>query len=363
MKKNQDKQIKVIANLIKYSGLFYLNKLIPVSKSMPSKIGDLFYEKKYEYSSFRHGYSYGVYKNKNGKKYFVKKWTGKFKDFEYQMMKNEEKVLSVLAKPHEEVIKSNIRLRHLKIPKILASTEHANEYMLVYDYIEKDNHKKHSAKDYGYYEEIIFLFEQIGKKLKQKDLLNIQKRLPETIIATYLLGLSKSILNYPQALPAIATNFPYFIMNLETLLSEKNLKLSHRDLYANNIIKNKENITIIDFALCTLTVPYYEQVAILINHWNEKDARITYCKQLEMLKKTNLQNWKLYQLLSIAIATHHLTDSKLPKYKVKLYCEFLNDFKNIAKYNARIYESKSQFFSGIFAISGSDFVTNLPNSI
>ncbi len=359
-KQNKNNQLTLIVNLIRQSALLYVNRMIPSKKSLPKNIGGFYFDSTYKYTSFRHGYCYGVYKNKNGKMFFAKMWAGKFKDFEYQMMKNEETVLGTLKRPYNEVIKKHENLSYINLPNIILSKEDKNSFILLYDYIESDK-QNHTAQQHNYYTDMISLFENIGNNLTENEKRKMQNRKPETIITTYILGCLKSIINHPSAATALLKNVPFFVININTLISEKNLKLSHRDLYINNIIKNKKNITIVDFALCVFTLKYYEQIAILINHWNEKNARQIYIEQLSQFTKKDKKSEKLYKLLSIAIATHHLTDSKLAKEKVTLYSDFLNNISNVGASNK--YSKQSTIFSGIFALTESNIATHIQNSL
>ncbi len=342
--KKTSSQFEIFMTLVFRTILAHINKLFPKIMPLPKIVDNYKLTTRLAYKSNWNNYKIGLYKDKTGKKYFAKQWSGRFKDFEYAMLENEEKALTSLQK-----IKVNAKT-NIKIPHVINSFKTANSYIVLFDYIEKNKTSLKGESLENLYDAINYM-KKLGenKSLRKK----IQERKSGFVFATYILSLVIILLTNPKLFPLVVRHFPYFIKHIKVFINNKDLILTHRDIHYENILLSKSQLYLIDFALCAFTLEYIEEITMLAHAWNDKLAKKSFEEKFYNLFKENKQNHTLFLLSTIAVVTHLLTEKSQSKIDTKNYKSMLNTtFALATKSTHKVQEAIMVMFALLHAKSG-----------
>lgn len=230
-----------------------VNRLLKVEGQSPKQIGEyrlLFNRKK---SDSTKNLSIGIYQ-KNGKKYFVKTWTGRLKDLGYYFLVNEFE----LAKIIEEEF-----ARH---SKLLSSTpveiiKNSNQVHVVYCFIEaKSLTEVTKAIQLQTLEKVYTELEKVSQK---SHILN--KLLPHLSKGHYSFTLVTVAIGLIVRSPKLARNIIRKCWLCAQLLYKENpaMSLAHRDLTPENIMVDKDKIYLIDGEDYVYTFDGYDEIYLM----------------------------------------------------------------------------------------------------
>ncbi len=311
---------------VKDIALLFVNEIISIQNEPPAKISNYVLFKKYEPESRSKNYTFGIYKDTTGKKYFAKIWSGRFRDFEYTMLKNESVSLKLLNKVYERV-SNNIpqNFKDIQLAKVVYAKSQNNSLAVVFDYIDIEKKTSVSKMDSSSLIYSSGLISFLGENMTKRERELFQKRSFVFVFFAYFLSILKISFANPKESYLAFKNIPLFLKGIRHLHSEEELSLSHRDLNRTNIIVVGSKVFIVDFALCLFAIQYYDKLSMLIYHWDSIPHRKEIYRDLSMQISHNPNLRPLFIALLVYIATYFLTNSRtLPNQKKRCINILLN---------------------------------------
>lgn len=230
-------------------------------------------------------YFYGIY-IKKGKKYFIKTWSGKIHDFNYQLLINELIVNKVL---YNRLFKGKFRT-----PKIIEYISTKNSLSVVYEYIEG---KSLLAYPLSKQSQVIALvmkyFKEISNTPKtRKHLSNLERKDKMYYLNSLNFLTIMSLISSPKNASLVVKGYLKALKNYLDL-KNSNLVINHCDLNPDNILISNGRYYIIDCGRVSLTIPGYDLTYVSLNPSFSKLA-------IELSKKIgNSENQFLKIYLSI----------------------------------------------------------------
>lgn len=297
---------------IKDIALLFVNEIISIENEPPAKISNYVLFKKYEPESKSKNYTFGIYKDITGKKYFAKIWSGRFRDFEYKMLRNELISLNVLHRVYKRISKNIPEdFKDIKLAKVVYTKSKKHSLIVIFDYIDVARKTAITKVPSENLIQSSGLISYIGEHMSKKECGMLQKRSYIFIFFAYFLSVLKIFLTNPKLSFLAVKNVPHFLKGSRHLLREKDLQLNHRDLNKTNIIVIGSRVFIVDFALCLFAIQYYDKLSMLIYHWDSIPHRKELYRNLSIQISHNPNLRPLFIALLIYIATYFLTNSKI----------------------------------------------------
>ncbi len=292
--------------------LLIINELISIDIEPPVKIGEYVLLKKYEPESRSKNYAFGIYKDAKGKKYFAKIWSGRFRDFEYKMLKNELTSLSVLNRVYKRMSRNLPQnFKDIKLANVVYTKSKKHSLIVIFDYIEIKNKTSIVKVPSASLIQSSDLISYLGENMTPKEKKSLQRRSFIFIFFAYFLSILKLIFTNPKHSYLVFKNIPLFLKGARHILSTDQLSLSHRDLNNTNIIVVGSKVFLVDFALCLFAVKYYDKLSMLVYHWDSISHRKEIYRDLSIQIKHNPGLKPLFIALLVYIATYFLTNSKI----------------------------------------------------
>ena len=198
-------------------------------------------------------FSIGMYA-KNGKKFFIKTWTGRLKNMEYNTLINEY-VLSTFIKGRLKNLHKHIKI---KIPTPVEHISTKSSFSVVYEYISGP-----SLADLQLSQQIKVLtrtlseFKILTKSMTKEELNSFPKRSKLFYLLALPIHVLISTLHDFELLPYVLVEAARSL-RLYPSLKKTPLTLAHRDLIPENIILHKEHPYLIDCGSFVLTHPDYD---------------------------------------------------------------------------------------------------------
>lgn len=221
------------------------------------KIGPyLLYKKIIKENAFN-PYFIGIYKRDN-KRYFIKTWKGKIKDYHYQALVNEVLVNKVL---YNKLLSGKIRT-----PKIIEFFLTKNSLSVVYEYIEGKSLLSYSLiEQTKILSSVIKCFKIISSKSFNKKYLNdLEKKgsifYLNSLSFITLISLISSLKNWKVIIKGYFKALKHY-----SSIKKSYLTINHCDLYPENILISKDKYYIIDCGRLSLTIPEYDLTFISLN--------------------------------------------------------------------------------------------------
>ena len=295
---------------------------------LPKEINDYSLVKNIK-SKFSNDLANGIYKNKKNEYIFVKYWTGKFKNYNYNTLKNEAQILSVTTNLLNK--NSPKKFNNIRIPKLLQVIENENSLFLITEYIKGSNiwnlPRKNQFEIYIHISEYLdYLSTKINKNHKKL----ISARYGYHYIILYFLLVIKAILIRPNAWRLLLKGVPIVFFNIAKILTLDTKTLVHRDLTMDNIMYAKNTYYLIDFQLSVLTYKLLDYITTLAFTWNKKgQMHIHFIKDVlnPYLGKNN--NTELLKPLIIIAGTHKLIGTNFSSKRI-------NDFKQFIEFGINL---------------------------
>jgi hypothetical protein len=299
--------------------------------SFPKKIGKYkFINQFYKNGYLQPFYQYGIYKDDKNNKAFAKMWNAPFKNYAYYTLKNEIIVYQILNNVINRTSKLlPLHLRNVHIPQIIDSKEEKQSLIILLEFIRGTNAE--SLKDdqkLEVYLKAVDFYRFISKNLTSKEQLLLSKRTARNYILIYPLILINAIINYPKQFMTFIKSIPYFVGSIPSIVVNKELVLTQRDLQFKNILINKKQIILIDLEMCVLTNPLAEYANTLRSISNQKKLFTRLLKEINKRFGFDESYKKQLSCLSVNITTHSLVDKKLPSaylHKDVQFLKFLNN--------------------------------------
>lgn len=220
------------------------------------KIGPYVLYKKIEKENGFKAYFVGIYKKEN-KKYFVKTWSGKTKDINYQILLNELVI--------NEVLYSKLLKGKIETPKIIEHFSTKNSLSVIYEYIEGKSLLSYPLNfQTKTMSKIINLFKKISLESSNKYLNILEKKDKSFYLGSLSYITLLTLISSPKEYSLIFNAYVKAFANFFNIKRSK-LTINHGDLNPDNILVSKNKHYIIDCGRLALTLPEYDLTYISLN--------------------------------------------------------------------------------------------------
>lgn len=210
------------------------DKSMVMKSVLPKKIGNLSLLRTIEDGKLSTKYKLGVYKN-NGKKYFVKKWSGKIRNYDYFDLLGEYQKSRIIYKKAKKL--------GLQIPKPIKLIKGKDYVIFVSEYINANNSLPLKTTDVL---ETLKRVESLYKDLNKSEIMMIGSKTVTYMLLSYciflLAALIKGKINIQQLISYLKC-FMYAIFRLRKI----KISLNHGDLHSKNMIVSQNGLYLIDF--------------------------------------------------------------------------------------------------------------------
>lgn len=208
-------------------------------------------------------YYTGIYK-RNNKKFFIKTWQGKFKDYFYYSIINEYVAVNLLNEKIN-LIQDN---KNIKIPKIVNLIKGKNKFSIIYEYIEGKPLKNLNKKEVN---ENIYLAENLFNKISFVLSTNDKKTIMKRTKYFYLLLMpffSVLLIFYEPKEIKLILKALFTSLSSHTFYENK-LFLAHRDMQPDNFIVTNNYIYLLDYEQIVLTIPGYDMAYFTVESFEK----------------------------------------------------------------------------------------------
>lgn len=228
------------------------------------KIGEYELHKKITKKNGFNPYFIGIYK-KGKKRFFIKTWEGKIKDFNYHILVNELLINKIL---HKKFMKGQLRT-----PQIIEYFSSRNSLSVVFEYIEGTPLNSFSVtKQAEVISFVIDFFKEISKdSLNSRHLKHIEKKDKLFYFTSLHLLTLVSLISSPRNFKLIIKAYLKALINFFDF-GKQDLIINHGDLNPDNILISNGKYFILDCGRLSLTVPGYDQAYIELNPIHSKLA-------------------------------------------------------------------------------------------
>ena len=248
------------------------------------------------------------YALKSGQKYFVK--TASLSDERnLETLNREISIYQTLMKT-----KNSYNKKDIAIPRYKTSILRNDLLSLVIQEVEGESIlKRNISKRVEVYSKCIKFVRELGDKVNSEDLKLIGKRTVFQEVVMYPFLLAVSLHRNPKHFLLLLKGGKFFALNFLRILTNPRYVLTHRDLHGENILVGDKKIYIVDWENARYADSYMEYVVILLATWSSKRSRNYFLSFLEDKKKA--------ASLIIKMATHYLTEERVPNWKKKDYLD------------------------------------------
>ncbi len=269
-----------------------------------------------------HKYRYGIFKNGNNRKVFVKMLNGGSQMNRVWML-NEIQVYKLIS----EIVSKHNPPYKIRPPKLEGYSVSKNEALLVLEYVDGSNgHSLSSEKKSEVFQEALDLLSWIYENLSVKDRKKLVVRNSWHILVLTILNYLKAVLRYPKLTFKLSKGVLSFLSGYPYLVIDGRKALLHRDLGDWNLICSKGGkVYLTDFQLACVGHPHIDLAVILLKSWNDKEFRDLFFKsqlykdtQHTFVSRSILKAISIYQ----AIYDLSLSDGGDPKSAVEFLVHF-----------------------------------------
>lgn len=318
---------------MKLSNLLFAQVITPVLNLVvkqpkpvfPQHIGQFKYQRRF-YPSVLNTYALAIYKDPSGNKAIAKLWCGKVRGLTYYALKNELATLKLLSSAFNRV-KNSLpkKYSNIHIPALSAWVENRNQLIILKEYVEGSNATSlNTTKKINIYLKSNDFLEYLGKNLNKKEMKNVASRSASGIVILYPFLLIKALFANHKASWNLIKGIPLFLKSITNFLNYTSQSLGDRDLVLNNILASGKNIYLIDIQFAMYSNPLYDSIYRLCAHWDIKDLRLQLHEHAKSISKKYVKEPDtLIKGLMVHVATHTLTDNKLPRHITNRNLEFL----------------------------------------
>ncbi|MBI2012271.1 hypothetical protein HYS91_05920 [Candidatus Daviesbacteria bacterium] len=273
------------------------------------KIGPYLLYKKINKENGFNNYFVGIYK-KGNKKYFIKTWRGRMKDYHYQALVNE---LIANKDLHNKLLKGKVRT-----PGIVEYFSALDSLSVVYEYIEgKTLFSFPLIRQTKVVSYIIKYLHELGLEVGYyKHLTVLEKRDKKFYFYSLFYVTLLSLITSPKEYKLIIKAYMSALFKLFHVNNRK-LTINHCDLDLTNILISKNKYYLVDCGRLAITLPEYDLTDISLNPSFSKLSK----------KISKLIGIQINQFLKIYLSLQYL---KLQDPKTKNF-NYLDNLKELLK--------------------------------
>lgn len=258
----------------------------------------------------------GVYKNNLGQQILLKTWRGPVRTYEYYQLEKEVHLYELLQRVLERLgPRLADKYKRVRIPRLLAKKISPTHIVAVFEFM-RDCVNLRDVQSFTEksqtYEMAVDFWEYIGNQLTEGEREELPRRNLAVTLFTYAVVLVYAMCRYPQRLPDLMRTIPIVLHALPALATTWREELIHRDFHFENVLVNKNHISIIDFGDNALTHPLFVFAYALHWEWDFAESRDVILKSLgAMHGRTPATDQILRALFAIsAVQMLHDTGSK-----------------------------------------------------
>lgn len=209
-------------------------------------------------------YSFGEYEFRN-KRFFIKTYHGRFKDYSYYCLLNESFINKFLSEKFNKT--KNTRAKYeIRIVDIIEVISTSKSLSVVFEYIKGEKLSLFDIqKQKDIIAEIIFSFHKLSKKLTKRERSNFQIRSRLFYIFTLPVVSFLTFIFSPKSGLEVLKKLVVTYTKISHLFDGNRLTISHRDLDENNILIDGNNVYLIDCGRMVLTIPNYDLTYLSLN--------------------------------------------------------------------------------------------------
>lgn len=276
----------------------------------PEKIANSYFVNRFSYIN-QTAYVYAIYKDKHGKKFFAKGYSGSQRSKKRLLLEREVAILQLLEKHKFSFV----------LP-VVGVVKQKWRFIVLFPYI--------SSKELIHFSQktkittvlrMLTNISSLTKKLENKKNSVIPSRPGWLLVLSYPYILIKALIAFPELFFLYFHSLKIFINGAIQLFQEQASYFAHRDIHLKNILKHGKKEVIVDWPYAAFTVKDWDFLMLLINRWDDAKMRKV------LLKYKTLSNYHIS--LGIFIATLFLTDRNLKIRMRKSVIKFLLEIDKI----------------------------------
>lgn len=311
-----------IANLIAWPNLTSEQK-----KLTPPKIiaGKYFFVKLFPKIGPKKSYLLAIYKDKNGRIYFVKMRSNKKRGYHYYSLLNEANVYKAILDTSKRIrYEKSGRNSKFRVPELIGLFEDEQMVALILEFVSgKPISSLPDKTKFDYFLEASNYINSIGKLMTSKERKILSQRSFVNLVFLSPFLLSKTIFNFPMHILDIIIGYVFFILHTPLLNKNWKFELVHRDLHFENILISRNGLIVLDLQQCLFTHPFQEFVTILRYYWQDGEFYKYLLQHLgtQQLKKN--EDRLFFRALLANSAIHGLTDKSFSKRVIDSWFDLL----------------------------------------
>ncbi len=243
------------------------------SDNYPGVTGNYTYIKELFLERMHRSFKYAQYVDGNGKKYFVKFWANKKKNFDYYSLINEIKIyesLNIFEKTHGDFVKK--KFPNIKIPKIICYSISDCQVAIMVEWLNYSDISELTASEKTkIYINLMNYFEFISNE----GLVNFSS-IPRRSSLLMLILIFPLALNAIRLVPKQSLTFIKILAKMyvviPAILSPRKRVLVHRSIEDHNILMNGGVVYPIDYQLAVISDPLLELSQTMYFSWRDQDV-------------------------------------------------------------------------------------------
>ncbi len=291
------------------------------------------------------GTSIGIYKNSEGKRFFIKSFQYKVKNFRYLQLKNEIQATNEFKKI--------AKILRIKSPKLIKVIEERNRISIILEYINGKTLETYSSdKQSNTVNEVIRSLVNI--KYNSRKNIRLDKISRRFTILSFLFYFCYLVLKDLSNFFSYIKAFFYFFKYIHKSISlPEELVLTHRDLSFDNLIIDNKDLYILDPELAVFAEKYTDWAIFLKNVYKDSNIDNTTSFLPRILNDEELDKVK-YLSIYYTIQTLSVIPKRTEEFrKARKFLTWLLN-KNNKNYN-NVNLSLAEFFHKVVLIFISKF--------
>lgn len=289
---------------------------------LPKTAGTYTLSKSFKKPGRYQDYQFGIYTNAKGHKALGKFWCGHTKDAAYYRLQNELVVSQAIERAAKKIGKK--LEKRVAVPKIIHMQNAKNSLLILFKWIDADSTTKvkNTSEWIKTFANVRHFFQTISQALLIDKPIGISKRTGIHVLFMYPFALLKASQAYPKQRRLLFRSVLVFVQGIPELLKQKQLTLTHRDVYPANLITHNQKTYVIDHAYSVLTFKSYDQLATIALNWRNRALRKLLLNELQETITTK-SDLRLIKALGIYISTLYLMDGNRPDLRAQKYYQSL----------------------------------------
>ncbi len=241
-----------------------------VAATLPAKVGKYQLVKplvQVVQESLASGYVYGMYVH-NGKKAIGKVWNGSWRNAQYWRLHNEIQVARELSAMHFDH-------QSVRIPALLSSQESPTQLVQLQEFVAvSNNNKRHTGLELSTdLTQAMEFLRHVSERMSEASKHRLDQRSGAELCLLFPLMWLRAMVTHPGKRTELLRAFFQFYKRASQLVRVPATVLAHRDLHAENMLRTRGQLYLIDFGFAAVTVPEYDLICTAILHWNDTRLR------------------------------------------------------------------------------------------